>query len=233
VPKSSGQSQRADSRPPTATRESQGILQTIHLREYIMSLGRWRSCLVLYALLSTASASSWAGEAHVHGQAQLEIAVEGERLTIRLESPLDNLLGFERAPRTDDERRAVQRMIARLSGGNAQFLPNTAAECAQLDVRLDSPVLGGDLSVHRTVEEKHPDPGAAKAARHDDHDHGEEHGELTATWHFRCARPAALRELTVKLFQDFPGLQRVDAVALGANGQSASRLGGRQPTIRW
>lgn len=202
-----------------------------------MSLGLCRRDLVLYTLLSAASVPLYAGEAHVHGQARLEIAAEGELLTIRLESPLDNLLGFERAPRTNDERQAVQRVIARLSDGAAQFLPSAAAGCTQTEVRLDSPVLGGDLTVRRTTEARHPDPGGVKAASHDDHDHGKEHdgehGELTATWRFRCTRPAALRELTVKLFEAFSGLQRVDAVALGAKGQSAGRLDGRQPMIRW
>ena len=32
--------------------------------------------------------------AHVHGDAHLDVALEGDTLSLQLESPLDNLLGF-------------------------------------------------------------------------------------------------------------------------------------------
>lgn len=193
---------------------------------------------LLAALLFSASAALVAGEAHVHGQAQLEIAVEGDVLTIRFESPLDNLLGFERAPRIERERQAVRRMVTQLNDSASQFRPSPAAECTPLDSRLDAPVLGSALTAARATEApagQNQSGGMAKPeAKHaHEHEEKEEHGELTAIWRFRCARPAALRDLTVKLFTAFPGLRRIDAVALGEKSQSASRLSASQLQIRW
>src|SRR5437879_845104 len=52
--------------------------------------------------------------AHVHGIASLQLAVDGNTLTLDLSSPLDNLLGFEHVPRTDKQKAAVHNMAERL-----------------------------------------------------------------------------------------------------------------------
>lgn len=193
--------------------------------------------LILAALILPISMTLIAAEAHVHGQARLEIALEGDILSIRLESPLDNLLGFERAPRNEREKQAVKRMEAHLNDGAKQFQPSPAAACLPLDSRLEALALGKDfpaLSAGTTAT-----PGGQSQARsaekiakpHAPAD--EEHGELTATWRFRCAQPLVLRDLTVKLFAAFPGLRRIDAVALTEKGQSAARLSASQPQLRW
>lgn len=41
------------------------------------------------------------GEAHLHGHAELAVSVEGDRLTVTFESPLDSLIGFEHEPTND------------------------------------------------------------------------------------------------------------------------------------
>jgi hypothetical protein len=47
-----------------------------------------------------------AAAAHAHGAAELGVAVDGPTVTLQLRSPLDSLLGFERAWRA---RRASRR----------------------------------------------------------------------------------------------------------------------------
>jgi len=196
--------------------------------------------LLFAALLLPTSMTLIAGEAHVHGQARLEIAVEGDILNLRLESPLDNLLGFERAPRNERERQAVKRMAAHLNDGATQFQPSPAAGCMPLDSRLEAPALGKDFPAPsaNTMASTTSPGGQSKANSAEKparpHAHAEEeHGELTATWRFRCARPLVLRDLTVKLFVAFPGLRRIDAAAITEKGQSAARLSASQPQLRW
>lgn len=38
---------------------------------------------------------------HVHGQAELAVIIEGDRLSVTFDSPLTNLIGFEHEPETD------------------------------------------------------------------------------------------------------------------------------------
>ena len=61
---------------------------------------------ILLALLAVPVGAA-AQHAHEHGRLRLAIAIDGEQLSIALEAPLDSLVGFERAPRTDAERRSA------------------------------------------------------------------------------------------------------------------------------
>lgn len=55
-----------------------------------------------------------AHSAHVHGVAEMDVVVEGQKVVITLESPADNLLGFERAPKNDYEKNKVKDVAAQL-----------------------------------------------------------------------------------------------------------------------
>jgi hypothetical protein len=58
-----------------------------------------RTLLALAAALTIVNPVAHAEKAHVHGAAELNVGVENDTLRIALESPLDSLLGFERAPK--------------------------------------------------------------------------------------------------------------------------------------
>ncbi|MDP3083588.1 MAG: DUF2796 domain-containing protein, partial [Rubrivivax sp.] len=50
-------------------------------------------------LAALSAAPALAGKAHEHGIARLDVAVEADRITLLLDTPLDNRGGVERAPR--------------------------------------------------------------------------------------------------------------------------------------
>lgn len=178
------------------------------------------SHLALIALLLAGSAvapAAHAAGAHSHGVARLDVAVDGATLTLRLESPLDSLLGFERAPRNDAERGQVRAMAQALRSGNG-FVPTAAARCRLDRVDLASPVLAPDL------------PGGGSAAAGTPADG---HAELAATFVYRCEDPKALQGIDVMLFDYFKRLARVDAQVAGPKGQSALRLNARARQVRW
>jgi hypothetical protein len=132
-------------------------------------------CLILAAPLVALAQ----GHAHVHGVAKMDIAVEAKKITVSLETPLDNLVGFERAPRTDSERQRVDDAIARLRAGDAMFKFDPAAGCRMARVELRSAVLK---------------LGKAEAAPKDGH------AELEGEWEFDCADATLARHLDVGLF---------------------------------
>lgn len=166
-------------------------------------------CLALACLLPLPALAHEPG-AHVHGVAKLEVAVDAGTLTLSLESPLDNLLGFEHRPRNDREKAAVGAMADRLKAAAALFAPTPAAQCKIASVKLDSPVLE-----------------VAKPSA------GDGHADLDAEFVFHCARPEALRDLEVWLFRDFPQLRRLDVQVAGPRGQTATRLTPGQRRIAW
>lgn len=166
----------------------------------------------LTALLAMAGGAA-ARDAHVHGTASLQIAVEGNTLEIGFVSPLDDLLGFEHAPRDDRQRQAVQAMVGHFSNPGALFLPTGAAGCTAGQAELDSPL--------------------TNAARPGQRRNGGEHAELEATIVYRCATPSALKGLEVRLFDAFPRLQRIQAQVAGPRGQSAATLSRSRRSLAW
>jgi hypothetical protein len=156
--------------------------------------------------LSFAAAPAWsAGKAHEHGALKLDVAIEGNKLTIAMEAPLDNLLGFERAPRTDAERKAAAEVLARLRSpiqGKALFSADAAAQCTLSKADVQAPVL---------------EPGVNPAPK-------DEHADLDASYEFSCAQPAELRSLDVGLFDAYKRIQRIDVQVAGAKSQSKVTL---------
>lgn len=146
--------------------------------------------------------------AHQHGVAQLMVAVEGTTLSIRLESPLDNLLGFERAPRNPAERAAATALLSRLRAGEGLFVPMQGAGCRLTAASVAAPVLEG-----------------AQAA--------DGHAELTGEWRYTCTSPDKLTGLRVRLLHDYPRLKRLDAVVVSPRGQRAAWLTARMSDLTW
>ncbi len=153
-----------------------------------------KKTLALLTLVFTAPA--WAGKAHEHGAARLDVALEGTTLTIALDTPLDGLLGFERAPRSEAERRAADQAVATLRAADKLFAIDPAARCALASVTLESAPLK---------------LGAAAPAKDDGH------GDLEGEFVFRCETVPAF--VDAGLFQAFPRLSRVDVQVAAPKGQ--------------
>ena len=119
-----------------------------------------RSSAALALVMAFGPGAAWAGKAHEHGALKLDIAVEGTTLSIGMEAPLDNLLGFERAPRTDAERKAAADVLTRLRSPDkapALFVPDAAevarARTVQIGASTDTAaqVLSGLSAGERVV----------------------------------------------------------------------------------
>ncbi len=173
-----------------------------------------------------AAAVAYAGHAHEHGAARLDVAIEGAEVSLRLESPLDGLVGFERAPRNEAELEKVRRMAAGLRKADQLYAFPAPAGCAVDEVKLASPVIAPDLLGESGTT-------AAAHVQHA-HDHGEAHGhaELAADYRFRCATPDRLDRVDVRLFTAFPRIERLDVQVVGPRGQSSARLTPKQSELK-
>lgn len=160
---------------------------------------------------------------HTHGAAELRITVEGGQLEIALESPLDNLLGFEHPPRTEAERAAVRAMAAKLRQAQTLWVPTPAAGCLLSRVELASSALAPELLGG-------PGPAARARAPAPEVD---AHADLDASFAFVCAAPAELKGVDVGLLQAFPGFRRLAVQVVGPRGQSATVLTPGKRAVRW
>lgn len=105
---------------------------------------RWTLSLSTVALCFTANGASSAEgfeqhEAHEHGKVTLNVAIESNRLTIELDSPAANVVGFEHAPRTYTEKAAAIEAGAFLTSAKGLFGVPAAAGCRSTEVKLTPP----------------------------------------------------------------------------------------------
>lgn len=150
------------------------------------------------AQLPLAASAHGPSRAHVHGKASLDVAVAPQRVTLQLSIPLESLLGFERAPRSDDERARADAAVTRLRDAAVIFRIDPSAQCRAVSVELAS--------------------AALKLGAPESDDAASGHADLDATYEFACADAGKATFVDVALFE-FKRLHRVEVQGVDATGQ--------------
>lgn len=102
--------------------------------------------------------------AHVHGAAALMIAWSGNEMAIDLETPAYNVLGFEYAPTSDEEKALLEESVAALEAGDLLQL-NPDAECT---------VVSADVQT-TLADEAHEETHSEEAHEHEEEKSPVEH----------------------------------------------------------
>lgn len=159
---------------------------------------------LLACTLAIAAAAHRQHGPHVHGEATLDIGMDGQLLLVSLDAPGISLLGYEHPPRDADERNAYANTLALLKAPAAWLVLPDAAGCA-----LDS----ADVEAHGFGDD-------AAAAAHGAHGHA----DFEASYRYTCHAPLALHALDVKLFTLFPPLRRINVDLVVADRQGSQVL---------
>lgn len=191
------------------------------------------ACLAVFGLTAVpAPSAAQAPLAHPHGVARLQVVVEGNAMTLRFESPLYDLVGFETPPRSERQRQAVRKMAARLHRPAELFVPPAEAACTAFVLALDSAVIAPELLAAR--DDANAGLGAAKPATRKAAKAADKgHADLLAVFAFDCAKPHSLAGLQVHLFEAFPELRQLDVEISTTKGQSGARLSPNRTGLNW
>jgi len=166
--------------------------------------------LALAGLMAAAPPAAMAqARAHVHGQLKLDIAIDGPTVVIEMESPLDNFVGYEHAPRTEAEKKMAEDAISQLRAADQLFKIDPAANCKLGPVTLRSAAL--------TLGKAEPSAG-------------EGHADLDGTFAFNCTKAPEAKFIELGLFGAFKGLRQVDAQIASPDGQFKRTL--KRPATR-
>ena len=182
-----------------------------------MNFQRAFSGLALASLLAAASGAAMAQaqqRAHVHGQLKLDVAVDGPAIVIAMESPLENFVGFEHAPKTDAEKKAAEAVVAQLRAADQLFKIDPAANCKLGPIALQSTALGLGKA----------DAGSSAA---------EGHADLNGSFAFNCTHAQAAKFIDVGLFTAFKGMRQIDAQIVTREGQFKRTLKRPNARLAW
>ena len=141
--------------------------------------------------------------AHVHGEATLNIGLDGQLLLISLEAPGMSVLGFEH-PVRDDSERTLYRHALDLFGKPDQWLTLPASAACVLESSTVEPHGFASPS-----EEGQTAQHGGSAAPHTEEAH-HEHADFDVTYRYACHVPLAVRTLDVRLFDAFPDLHKIN-----------------------
>lgn len=156
-------------------------------------------------------------EAHEHGVARLNAALDGQTLELELESPAMNLVGFEHEASTAADKKKVTDARAKLEQSTVLFSLPQAAGCVETAQELESPLFGdAPEHAHASDESKH------------------QHSEIHASYEFTCSSPAALKTLDLtQLFKTFPATQKIQVQLIGPRGQQGVDVTPKAATLKF
>jgi hypothetical protein len=157
---------------------------------------------------ATPLAATAQARAHVHGQLRLDIAIEGPTVVIEMESPLENFVGYEHAPKTEAEKKMADDVVSQLRAADQLFKIDPAANCKLGPVTLRSAALGLGKS----------ETGA------------EGHADLDGTFAFNCTKATETKFIELALFNAFKNVRQIEAQIVAPEGQFKRTL--KRPAAR-
>ena len=156
--------------------------------------------------------------AHDHGYGKLNLAIEDQTVTVELETPAYNIVGFEHSPEGEKEKNIFKNAMSTLKNGSKLFLFSETAGCKLIDVKIDSAISGGEHSVAKEHDHGH------KSSKHVSHTKGDIHSELHANYRFECNAIKKVKTLQVMLFRHFPNTRKLNVQIITPHNQSAKEL---------
>lgn len=137
---------------------------------------------------------------HTHGEAQAQMSLNEGSLNLELTLPMEILVGFERAPRSENEKQRWNQALTDLSQTDALWRMPASAACKAQAPKTTLPSWGKS-----------------------------EHTDVVITYLWQCERPQALDQLQTQLFERFKRLRRIEFVHVTAKGQGMTKLTPQKP----
>jgi len=167
-------------------------------------------------------------DAHVHGAATLQLILQGNELEMEFHSPAMNIVGFEHAAATAEEKQKIKDALATLRQAGELFsFSGTRCQPTKVEAELDR----DDHDDHHGHDADHD---ADHDEHHDDHadEHATGHSEFEVDYRFRCEDGSQLSAIEVKLPARFNGIQKLDAEWILNDSQGAAELTAGAFTIK-
>lgn len=194
-----------------------------------------KASTLIVVLSVAAAAPSFAHEehrelgAHVHGHGTLNIAVEKTRVSIELEAPGMDIVGFEHSAESAEQKAALTKAKEQLADPLALFKVPAAAECKLADAKVELESEG---------EHAHGKDDKAHDHYHDhgdkdghDHDGKSGHNAFQVTYALECAKPESITSITFDYFKAFAGAKELDVSVVTEKAQNKFEVTREKPVL--
>ena len=164
-------------------------------------------------------------DAHEHGVGQLDIAFDGKQILMELHAPGADIVGFEYAAESAEDRAKVDAAVAMLARPLDLFVITEAAGCTLVQASAELERDEGQVD----HEDEHDD--------HEDANHQEKntdepgHTEFHAEYLLACANPGAVTKITFTYFDAFPNALEVEVQLISNKGATSFEVKRDAPTL--
>lgn len=159
-------------------------------------------------------------DAHEHGVGELNIAFDGKNVAMELHAPGADIVGFEYAATSVEDRAAIDAAVAMLARPQQLFVLPAAAECTVTQA-------SAELESEHEDHEEHAEEGGHEDHHEDEAGHTEFHAEYLLT----CAKPEAISEITFAYFDAFENAREVEVQVISASGAQAFEVERDAPVL--
>lgn len=167
---------------------------------------------------------------HVHGHGTLNIAVEQTRVSMELEVPGMDIVGFEHEAKSDTQKAAVAKASKLLAEPLKLFKVPAAAACKAAEAKVEIEA----EHEHEHGDDDHDDHDK-DAAKKDEHDHDHEdrvgHNQFHVTYALECAKPTELTTIAFDYFKSFAGAHDLSVNVVTAKAQNTYQVSRDKPTL--
>jgi len=177
---------------------------------------------------------------HVHGHGTLNIAVEDKRVSMELEVPGMDIVGFEHAATSDDQKAVLEKAKAELAKPLALFKLPASAGCSvhEANVAIEAEHSRGhehgggqDEPANAEDDDHDNDEHADEEHGDDDHDEHAGHNEFHVTYALDCTEPTNLTSITFDYFKSFAGARDLTVNIVTAKAQSKYEVSRDKPDL--
>ena len=187
------------------------------------------------AILSVLSVQSSAAEephrqlgAHEHGRGTLNIAIEGNKMTMELETPGMDIVGFEHAAKSSHDVEAIEKAKVRLMRPLTLFNMPAAADCRVIEANVKV-----EVGEHHDDAKEEPSPSGTESSKRQKNAEAksEGHSEFHAEYTCECASVNNITSIEFGYFRVFAGTEKLDVSVITPKGQSKFEATRAKPNI--
>lgn len=160
--------------------------------------------MLVWAVAGPAAEEKFEQHVHEHGKLTFNVALDRQTLSIELDAPADNVIGFEHAPRTDAERTSISDAASLLQSGNGLFAFPPNAFCKFVSTELHAP----------------------------EWKEGQHHADYEARFRFHCDQPQHLEWLQLPLLTKLREVHEAQVNVVTATSQLSAAVTSADAKVR-
>ena len=161
---------------------------------------------------------------HVHGHGTLNIAIENKRVSMELEVPGLDIVGFEHNAGSKEQKTAVNKANALLAKPLSLFKPPKSAGCHVADAKVSI------NAKHEVSDEHHDAQLTEEGGGHAKEEH-DGHNEFHATYALDCDKPDNLTSLEFDYFRSFSGAHDLTVNVVTDKAQNKYEVSREKPSL--